>query len=86
MFVVHLMQDGMPTKTRDFGHVNQFYKRYPIFRNSKDEPIFNECIEQGFMYVHLKVDMNQAKDFYTYHKRLDLMLEELVYNREKHGY
>lgn len=80
MFVMHLMRDGEQIRTRDFGHVNQFFRNYPIFRNAKGEEVFEECIAQGFIYVHIH------EPYYTYQKKLDLLLTEVAYNRITHGY
>lgn len=83
MFVVHILKDGKETRTRDFGHVNQFYKMYPVFRNAKGEPVFEECIEQGFIYIHIVNRPDIFKNFYTYQKNLALLLTEVAYNRDK---
>lgn len=80
MFVVHVLRDGKATTTRDFGHVNQFYKMYPIFRGAKGEEVFEECIKQGFIYVHIH------EPYYAYQKNLALLLTEVAYNRSTHGY
>lgn len=86
MFVMHLMRDGEPVRTRDFGHVNQFFRNYPVFREARGEEIFEECVSQGFIYVHHKDHKEKERHFYTYHKQLGLMLEELAYNRTTHSY
>ncbi|BAQ22866.1 hypothetical protein AU156_gp235 [Edwardsiella phage PEi20] len=86
MFVMHLMRDGQPTRTRDFGHVNQFLRMYPIFRDAKGEEVFEECIAQGFIYIHHKDHVEKQKHFYTYQKSIDLLLTEVAYNRNTHGY
>ena len=88
MFVVHLMRDGEPTNTRDFGHVNQFFRVRPLFRSAKENPVFKECVEQGFIYIsEYNVNMFSTGNnrMITYHKSLDLLLEEVAYNRNQSG-
>ncbi|ARW58179.1 hypothetical protein [Serratia phage X20] len=87
MFVVHNLSNGRNT-TRDFGHVNQFFREYPLFRQAKEEPIFKECVEQGFIYIReyertLFREGNQL--LISYHKRLDLLNQEVAYNRNQFG-
>lgn len=85
MFVVHILIDGKTT-TRDFGHVNQFFREYPLFRQNKDEEIFKECVEQGFIYIesYLIKTFKGTKEFISYNKRLNLLLDEVAYNRILH--
>lgn len=81
MFVVHLLQDDKPTSTRDYGHVNQFFRNgWGLFRRAKDEEIFKECVAQGFIYIHVHGRYN------VYQKQLDLLLDEVAYNRTTYGY
>lgn len=84
MFVVHDITDGIPT-TRDFGHVNQFFRHAPLFRQAKDEPIFKECVAQGFIYVsQYKVSQfgRGASELITYHKTLSELNDEVCYNKQ----
>ncbi|QGZ15134.1 hypothetical protein [Klebsiella phage vB_Kpn_P545] len=82
MFVVHTLIDGKNTK-RDFGHVNMFFRENPLFRQAKDEEIFKQCVEQGFIYIseYLCNTSNGRRAMITYHKKLDLLLEEVAYNK-----
>lgn len=82
MFVVHTLIDGKNT-TRDFGHVNMFFRENPLFRQAKDEEIFKQCVEQGFIYIseYLCNTSNGRLAMITYHKKLDLLLEEVAYNK-----
>lgn len=85
MFVVHLSQNGKNT-TRDYGHVNQFFRDRPLFRQAKDEPIFKECVERGFIYIsEYFVSIPNGRWVITYHKTLDLLLDEVAYNRSLHN-
>ncbi|QDB71855.1 hypothetical protein HWC54_gp217 [Klebsiella phage Marfa] len=82
MFVVHTLIDGKNT-TRDFGHVNMFFRENPLFRQAKDEEIFKQCVEQGFIYIseYLCDTVNGRRAMITYHKKLDLLLDEVAYNK-----
>ena len=40
MFVVHTIYENEGNTTRDYGHVNQFFRCNPEFRAQKDERIF----------------------------------------------
>lgn len=82
MFVVHTLIDGKNT-TRDFGHVNMFFRENPLFRQAKDEEIFKQCVEQGFIYIseYLCDTVNGLRAMITYHKKLDLLLDEVAYNK-----
>ena len=51
MFVVHTIYENEGNTTRDYGHVNQFFRCNPEFRAQKDERIFKKCVEQGFIYI-----------------------------------
>lgn len=87
MFVVHTIKDGQANTTRDFGHVNQFFRENPLYRNYKEEPIFKECVEQGFIYISeymVKMFSSGNNAMITYHKSLNLLLEEVSYNRRKY--
>ena len=39
MFVVHTIYENEGNTTRDYGHVNQFFRCNPEFRAQKDERI-----------------------------------------------
>lgn len=82
MFVVHTLIDGKHS-TRDFGHVNMFFRENPLFRQAKDEEIFKQCVEQGFIYIseYLCDTFNGRRAMITYHKKLDLLLDEVAYNK-----
>ena len=82
MFVVHTLIEGKNT-TRDFGHVNMFFRENPLFRQAKDEEIFKQCVEQGFIYIseYICDTFNGRRAMITYHKKLDLLLEEVAYNK-----
>ncbi|UNI73259.1 hypothetical protein [Escherichia phage CLB_P2] len=88
MFVVHTISGHGPTTTMDYGHVNQFFRHQPLFRIAKENPLFKECVEQGFIYIS-KYDVNMFSTgnnrMITYNKRLDLLLEEVAYNRNQSG-
>lgn len=87
MFVVHTLIDGKNT-TRDFGHVNMFFRENPLFRQAKDEEIFKQCVEQGFIYVSeyiCNAFSGGRRAMITYHKKLDLLLEEVAYNKSIHN-
>ena len=45
MFVVHTIYENEGNTTRDYGHVNQFFRCNPEFRAQKDERIFKKCVE-----------------------------------------
>lgn len=89
MFVVHTISDYGPTTTMDYGHVNQFIRHvnhdYSFDVNpAKDHPVWRECVEQGFIYVHFMSKMKsngQMRFVFSYHKRLDLLLADVAYNR-----
>ena len=89
MFVVHTISDRGPVTTMDYGHVNQFIRHvnhdYSFDINpAKDNPVWRECVKQGFIYVHFMTKMKPdgaAKFVFSYHKRLDLLLEDVAYNR-----
>ena len=78
MFLVHYKTGASPT-TRDFGHVNQFFRHAPEFRSAKEEPIFKECVEQGFIYIE-QYYVNE-KMITTYHRTLTELMDEVCYNR-----
>lgn len=80
MFVVHAIVDGQGNLTRDYGHVNQFFRCNPGFRSQKDERIFQKCVEQGFIYIRYWTD-SQGIHQITYHKTLNELNDETVYNR-----
>lgn len=85
MFVVHTLIDGKNT-TRDFGHVNMFFRENPLFRHVKEEEIFKQCVEQGFIYISKYACKAFAgRQAITYHKKLDLLLEEVAYNKTTHN-
>lgn len=86
MFVVHTLIDGKHT-TRDFGHVNMFFRENPLFRQAKDEPVFKECVEQGFIYIseYICNTFKGRRALITYHKKLDLLLDEVAYNKSIHN-
>lgn len=86
MFVVHTLIDGKNT-TRDFGHVNMFFRENPLFRQAKDEEIFKQCVEQGFIYIseYLCDTVNGRRAMITYHKKLDLLLDEVAYNKSTYN-
>ena len=87
MFVVHAIEDGLPNTTRDFGHVNQFFRHAPLFRQAKDEMIFNECVKQGFIYIarYIVQTFKGALELISYHKTLNELLDEVAYNRSQHS-
>lgn len=80
MFVVHDITDGKNT-TRDYGHVNMFFRDRPWFRSVKDMEIFKECVEQGFIYTSEYFIEGLGKWITTYQKTLKALLEEVAYNR-----
>lgn len=79
MFVVHTIYENEGNTTRDYGHVNQFFRCNPEFRAQKDERIFKKCVEQGFIYVKHWMQGNKVR--ITYHKSLTELNDELIYNR-----
>ncbi|AKJ73264.1 hypothetical protein vBKpnAMK4_00176 [Klebsiella phage vB_Kpn_AM_K4] len=66
MFVVHT-KVGKRWLSCDYGHVNQFYRWNPIWREAKSCPIWNECINNGFVYI----------DGLTYHRSVSELSKEL---------
>lgn len=80
MFVVHDITDGKNT-TRDYGHVNMFFRECPLFRSVKDAEIFKECVEQGFIYISEYYVEGLGKWITTYQKTLKSLLDEVAYNR-----
>lgn len=84
MFVVHTLIDGKNT-TRDFGHVNMFFRENPLFRQAKDEEIFKRCVEQGFIYIqeYEVVREGRKEAIITYQNSLVKLQEEVTYNRQQ---
>lgn len=66
MFVVH-SKVGKKWLSCDYGHVNQFYRWNPEWRDAKSNDIWKECIVQGFVYISGS----------TYHRTIDELLTEL---------
>lgn len=83
MFIVHNYSAIFPTK-RDFGHVNQFLRENPLFRQAKNEPIFMECIEQGEIHIksYERSIFKQGNQLLiSYHRTMNELLKEVMYNR-----
>lgn len=84
MFVVHIIEDGKPNRTRNYSHVNQFFRLGdPLFRQAKNELVFTQCVEQGFIYIsQYMVDTSKGRcEIITYNKTLNELLDEVAYNK-----
>ncbi|WRQ07208.1 hypothetical protein [Escherichia phage BP32] len=58
MFVVHTIYENEGNTTRDYGHVNQFFRCNPEFRAQKDERIFKKMCRTRF---HLRQALDARK-------------------------
>lgn len=80
-FKVNVLKNG-EIKETTLVSVNQFFRLYPLFRMAKDEPIFKECVEQGFIYfAHQSIVVEGLRRGATvYHKSLEELKKEMLYN------
>ena len=78
MFVVHEIYTDKLSTSRDYGHVNQFFRHNPMWREVKSCEVFKECIKQGFIYI--QIYMCHGKYHTTYHKTLAELKAEVDCN------